>query len=282
MQRETNVNKRKRDASRSASNNRGRRQQKMCTIQHQDDEMEVDTEVQFNDGDQMLDMRVNTAENDEFPGESELSDNEVEIEEVNQRGSKQNEDSNERSYVEEEPGVSHDCRNRSRSRSRSVENSLQDQISKIDHEMSVKLAELHKLMEQEGMDESVEMVSKCASLLKKKQTKCDWEGKELNELNQNRNAYNLPRAKTRTENNDKNSMMTSKSMETIYQCAVPRRTSSSSEEDLGLNSSDEFKGDENWKHKNIVENINSLITDLRRDTSDRRSRSPRRSAPLNG
>ena len=63
----------------------------------------------------------------------------------------------------------------------------------------------------------------------------------------------------------------SRSLETIYESAVPKCNSSSSEEDLGLNSSDDQLNVKHINNKGIplVKQIDSLIAEVRRVSTDR-------------
>ena len=106
-----------------------------------------------------------------------------------------------------------------------------EKIRKIDIEMTNKLKELHDLMSEEGMDESVEMVEKCAAILKSKQRRSRSEDAGTGE-NRNLNASNLLHQSKRGVTLPP--PVTSNSEETIYESAVPKRNSSSSEDELTI------------------------------------------------
>ena len=109
--------------------------------------------------------------------------------------------------------------------SRNLKKAVQDhkkKLSALNEEMQNKIKELHKLMFDGGLTESAEMLNRCIPTI---------EGN--GELNSNTNA-SLKRGK----DNRGKLANEAKSMETIYESAVPKRNSSSSDDDL-VNTSDE-------------------------------------------
>ena len=101
--------------------------------------------------------------------------------------------------------------------------------------MAVKLSELHKLMTDKGMTESVNLIQKCTEV----------SGKSIHSnmsFTQNNNNINNNVNVAEIENSNKGDCDSeSKSIETIYESAVPKRSSSSSEDDFAFNSSDEVQ-----------------------------------------
>ena len=93
------------------------------------------------------------------------------------------------------------------------ESSTSEQIKRIDNEMKLRLLELHDLMSQEGFDESIEVVQKCTELLKQKQRSRSG-GKNVNANASFQNPKLIERDVPLVRN--------SKSMETIYDSAVPK------------------------------------------------------------
>ena len=109
--------------------------------------------------------------------------------------------------------------------------------------MKEKLLELQELMAQEGCEESVEVATKCVEILKRKQRKAiaHSEKQPLNQegMNKNENASNV-RKQLANKTKLTRPVQNSKSVETIYESAVPKCSSSSSEDEFMLNSSDEI------------------------------------------
>ena len=216
-------------------------------------------------------MAVTAAENREFPaeGESELSD--FEDEPMLQSSSEKSHNNSliNESVVEdvsmaeinyEQPIADRSRSDRENSNDRN-ESPEAEKIRQIDQEMKIKLLELHELMKAEGMDESVEVIERCKELIKRKQTK----GKE-NNLNVNTNVVAGKRGNKASCNNNTtpNVLMGSGSVETIYESAVPKRNSSSSEDELNF---DQTLGNKD----NVNEQINVLISERRRSLSQDRT-----------
>ena len=140
-----------------------------------------------------------------------------------------------------------------------------ERIRQIDAEMSEKIKELHKLMNDGGLTESANLLKQC---LPKEATKganagesheIVFAGADQHERDNNQNCNaNIPNSSQLFWQNQRMSDMPvrGRSLETIYDSAVPRgnRNSSSSEEEI-INTSDELD-------KNGPE-INALISEIR-------------------
>ena len=128
--------------------------------------------------------------------------------------------------------------------------SRSDQIKRIDKEMKERILELKKLMQEGGLEESAALLATFPQMEEKeKGQEKNKKGMEnssfiVDRQNENRNENaNVGRLiKERTDNNINKLPMScsnSRSMETIYEAAVPQRDNSSSEEELLINSSDD-------------------------------------------
>ena len=148
---------------------------------------------------------------------------------------------------------------------------MEDRASKIkaiDDEMLKKITELHGLMTGEGLEESALMLERCVTVMKQKQSGGHLkdkqksprpEGFEGMNLNSNatylsgRQGNNLKRKGGIIKETCQHSKLSkpniafdkdeTRSVDTIYEPAVEKRGSSSSEKELRLNSSDEQLGD---------------------------------------
>ena len=109
-----------------------------------------------------------------------------------------------------------------------------DRIQQIDHEMKIKLQELQALMEQGGLCEAVAEVENMRATT----------GRPSNIDNLINRNDNATMNKGRISNN-------SQSEETIYESAVKKRGSSSSEDAL-INTSDEIEADSDNDHNDLV------------------------------
>ena len=123
--------------------------------------------------------------------------------------------------------------------------SVSQQMRDIDREMKKKLNELHDLMTMgEGLDESVDMIEKCKQALQGRQNK--GENVNSNATTGKKQSSRCKISKYNTGNNTLgsegpriignktkgiNQIMTLNSVETLYESAIPKRNSSSSEED---------------------------------------------------
>ena len=126
----------------------------------------------------------------------------------------------------------------------------QQSLQDLDKEMVGKINELHKLMTQGGLTESAELLKKLS-----KQKTTEIEGMAVKNTNTNATMKNM-----------ETSIM-SKSVDTIYEDAVPKRSSTSSDEDLPFNSSDEIDGAIDFNPNN--QQIETFIADERRRVVDR-------------
>ena len=153
-----------------------------------------------------------------------------------------------------------------------METDRKEQLRKIDREMKQRLIELQKLMESGGLTESAELLAQMSKGQQK--DKPNQQGQVANEgmeqhafINLNANAnVNIGQAFT-SQNKEIDGINSSKSMETIYEAAVPQRDSSSSEEELLINTSDESvnQGHEFYDKQNnsMDKQIEVLIADGR-------------------
>ena len=122
--------------------------------------------------------------------------------------------------------------------------SNQDRIRQIDNEMYVKIQELQSLMNEGGLTESANLLKQCTPMLtglnssdnNRQERHIVKHGQNVN-VNANVKQRNNNKGNDRNVNNE--SLM-SKSMETIYDCAVPMKRNSSSSEDGMIDTSDEF------------------------------------------
>ena len=140
------------------------------------------------------------------------------------------------------------------------------EISMINAEMKQKLEELHCLMKQKGMRQSTVVIDQCAATLEINSKARRNNGEEILNLNANTmvgdnkktrkiggagGAINKSAVIRENANVNFNLGSESRSVETIYENAVPRRGSSSSEEENNLNSSDDMA--------DTQEHLNNLI-----------------------
>ena len=127
----------------------------------------------------------------------------------------------------------------------------QEKIRQIDLEMKDKLMQLHDIMAQGGMQESMEVVNKCTQIINDKQTPIvtyqpvgETTVGEQSGINTNINVVTgnncAERVVSRPLKTKLLKCQQTKSAETIYDSTVPKRNSSSSSEELGLNTSDEI------------------------------------------
>ena len=108
-----------------------------------------------------------------------------------------------------------------------------DKIKQIDNEMLQKITELHNLMSGGGLNESAAMLNRCADVLLSRSG-----------MNSNDNCKRKNECKEvirRDKSRDKD-YLHSKSVETIYENAIPKRGSSSSEEDFLLEANGDDRG----------------------------------------
>ena len=175
-----------------------------------------------------------------------------------------------------------------------------DHVKRIDQQVKQKILELHKLMEESGLKNSAEVLAQLPQVKLNKATKVTSKGKEpsnivasddishceqieLNEstINFNDNASMKVGTvhETVRDNNAEidnitagvNKLTQAKSLETIYESAVPKRVSTSSEDDL-INSSGDDSGEENLNSlKNMLPNnkqIEVFIVEARRRSGE--------------
>ena len=140
-------------------------------------------------------------------------------------------------------------------------------IKAIDEKMLKRITELHSLMTGEGLEEFASMLEKCATAMKQKQSGCSKDKQKspnlgnLEGMNLNSNATytlekqgnNLKRKRVMMKENCQHHKLLkpntlidrdeTRSVDTIYEPAVEKRGSSSSEEEFRLNSSDEQLGE---------------------------------------
>ena len=137
--------------------------------------------------------------------------------------------------------------------------------------MKNKLLELQELMAQEGFEESVGVASRCVEILKRKQQKENEEIEIPQGTNINANASHNRKTAPRNKTGASSMARHTKSVETIYESAVPKRNSSSSEEEFLLNSSDEIisndrlnenKGNKQGKRETPDSEVNKRIEHL--------------------
>ena len=185
------------------------------------------THTQFVEDNQIIDMSVTADEDGEFPGdemaESEVSDTPEEC--LNsQRSSQDSQNATETKDGQNRTNERSRSQTRSRSGSSDQEDFTNEQIKRIDQEMSAKLLELHQLMSAKDMGESVDMINKCTEILKAKQK----QGKNVNsnarvQMNKTNDFVNSV-----NREKDNGNIVNSRSVETIYESAIPKRNSSSS------------------------------------------------------
>ena len=189
-------------------------------------------QVSFKEGNQVTEMSVSAEENGEFPGpgygtESDASDVEFENDHLSE---------NSEAQTGQMQCNNESSADRARSRPRGLQSkmgSVATQIMEINDEISQKLSELHAMMQMEGMEQLVQIVEKCAAILKRKQGHSNDEG-ELVNVNTNATSANKEGG---------SNVRCSVSAKTIYESAVPKCNSFSSEEDLSFNDNEiQFKG----------------------------------------
>ena len=227
-------------------------------------------ETSFCEGDKMLKMAVSPAEESEFPGQVSESDDEVNTSQVSSQISGENGNeildvtSADLTELDEEMGEIQDeedldllqeRRNGggrtvlSEKTSRSQCNddqiaSTSAEIRKLDQEMKEKLGELHRLISGGlvGLPDTAEMALHCTRALEEKQQQhCDATvtvGQGAKGINHNSNEIKRKSTKGAGRCPYSNKLVQggvevnhSRSIETIYEPAVPKHTSSSSEED---------------------------------------------------
>ena len=142
----------------------------------------------------------------------------------------------------------------------------QKSVEDLDAEMKRKIQELHGLMTQGGLTESASMLSKCLPMVEK-------EGKNVKQgVNTNMNATGKRKQNAViTDRNifpsqSNNAMSLIRSEDTVYDSAVPKHNSSSSEEGL-INTSDEIEMRDN--------EIEDFIADIRQNQSMRTTQNDR-------
>ena len=137
----------------------------------------------------------------------------------------------------------------------------------IDREVLNKIDELKKLMSEGGMSESTKLLSKVSEFAEDR-----IEGRKKLIRNENHNASRQVNEQSNEAIEDNVNCVTfnSKSLETIYQEAVPKRVSTSSEDDfVGISSDDSI----HLKNGNDIDKqIEDLIVDERRRVVDRGQR----------
>ena len=130
-----------------------------------------------------------------------------------------------------------------------------DKIKAIDDEMLKRITDLHAIMTEGGLQESAAMLEKCAETVHRGQPtrQVRLTGEECQNSNANAVMYKHKRLGEQYDNviGKRASIQGGatvgllkrvNSEVTIYEHAVPKRNSSSSEEDYNLNSSDELEG----------------------------------------
>ena len=188
------------------------------TQQSEDENMEAEAEASFREGDQLVQMAIQ-ADEDNFTDDAESDVNDDEV--ILQSQSTQHSDNSE--VVDDAEGQ---CRVAPTNRNKNENNAVTQGIQRIDDEMKQKLQELHSLMMQGGLTESVKVLDKCSLTLLGPKNRGN------RESTQNKNPIEKDLVPV-----DPNP---TRSLVTIYDNAVPKRTSSSLEEgDVNLNSSDE-------------------------------------------
>ena len=247
--------------------------------------------ARFVEDDQLIEMTVDKDEDAIFPSHDEsmeISDSDSEVI-LNNQGSNldnQNDESEEEEGLlppsddEIDQTVGNDQINKEQNGCHG--NGKQNSLKQIDVEIKQKIKELHQLMEVGGLQESAKML---LDLPVMNITKGNGKGKKnelpraqgqsnivdtsTNQLKQNENMEIV----TETNKNDNANIANrdkpvpiSKSMETIYDIAVPRHESSSSEEELNVVSSDESGevGNDPQKLANVDKQIEVLISDERK------------------
>ena len=233
-----------------------------------------ETEASFIEGSQMIEMSVRADEEREFldrngrdtdtedeeranvesnmePSEAE-SDGEI-VEEADEEVTLANTSATRQNDPESiEVGFSNGCNKNKNGKSM---RETRKQIEKIDQEMLLKISEIHELMVGGGLTESAAMLEKCAASVKSKMNESTSSPGRREGRNSNYNAcevfeLNADMAALRTNNKriqskSKNRVQLvnadpSKSEETIYESVIHKHGSSSSEDEMRFNSSDEL------------------------------------------
>ena len=158
-------------------------------------------------------------------------------------------------------------------------------LKQIDKEMKERIQELHNLMSEGGLDESAKLLMDLP-VFKEKQQPLQIGRKVDAQKKQHAEAYESDKTEGKMETGDSGNfndnanvnenftkVTQSKSMDTIYDIAVPRRGSSSSEEELNVNSSDDSgetinKGIKISQTVPSANQIESFIADQRRKRQD--------------
>ena len=163
-----------------------------------------------------------------------------------------------------------------------MERSRANRIKQINQEMKQRLIELKKLMQEEGLTESVELLDQMPQVQEQKNRdggKPSQTAKKggtdvfpINQTNVNTNAnVNLAQSDMLQSKITGSFLNNCKSLETIYEAAVPQRDSTSSEEEMLINTSDESVNQEcmgEKQHKDddpMDKQIEVLIADGRRN-----------------
>ena len=204
-------------------------------------EQPMEAEAVFQEGNQIMQMAVGHEDDKLYTSENDSDDeDEVEVQIMDTSLASEN-NSNEE---EEEGEIVQEQDNSQSVNKKKTQKSNQEKIADIDLEMSKCLVELHDLMYKKGLKNSVEILKDKFPL--NESTKVV-KGKRNLEVsgNVNKKVKNVNKNATakRNDNEDKtdqvNKLMT-KSETTIYQSAVPKQVSSSSEEEP-MDTSDELE-----------------------------------------
>ena len=235
--RKTASSKKEKSVNRKGSNdsaflNRGSRSRSRSRSNAVNDQ---EVQAEYHEGEQLITVTVNNPCASQSSEDNEANRNFVQLDaEESEEGEI---DMDPEEVVQEEPPVM----------------SKQDRIKQIDAEMKERIEELHKLMSDGGLQESAELLGKMMvpNRERNRDKNGDREGQgQSNVLNTNDNA-----SKRIVEQEPKEKQPAAdKSLETIYESVVPKRISSSSEEEF-VNTSGDSVNPENI--------VNDFIADIR-------------------
>ena len=145
----------------------------------------------------------------------------------------------------------------------------EQRIRDLDQEMLQKIQELQRLASQGGLTESAKLLNKINA---EKETRMEGKNVNNNASRLNGNRIKLLPSKNSKDNVANDAKSSTKSVETIYEVAVPeKRISSSSEEDFNVVSSDDL-GVEKQPISQLEKQLDALLSDERRRVVDRGQR----------
>ena len=202
-------------------------------------------EVRFVEDERLIEMSVRpgedefTEENEEQNNDQEESDGPPELDE--QESSDEGLIESDSEQMDEEVSFNFNKEMMDRNQE---ERKSKDQLNKIDQEMKQKLIELKSMMEKGGLKESANILANFPLLNEEKKDARQNEqtpsnGNQGGNLNVNNVNVKVTDDLVAGVLKGKSNSMVSKSLETIYEAAVPKRGSSSSEDELLVNSSDD-------------------------------------------